>query len=157
MERQKKSALYVVMVLGAALVAALTFYGCGGSSGSSSTGTLKLAITDRMSDEFKNVVISIREIRVVPAGKENAPDNDPGLPLVVHYATPRVIDVMTLKFKQEALGEDVILPAGNYSQIRLILAPNPTGQQPPVNYLVLNSDTPIHRFRSLHPAGSSPA
>jgi hypothetical protein len=92
-----------------------------------------------MSDEFNNVVISIREIRVVPAGKEGAADNDPGLPVVVHFATPKVIDVMQLQFIQEALG-DVVLPAGTYNQVRLILEPNPNGQQQPVNYLVLKSD-----------------
>ena len=77
---------------------------------------------------------------LLPAGRENAPDNDPGLPLVVRFATPRVIDVMQLQFVQQALG-DVVLPSGTYSQIRLILDPNPNGQgQQPANYLVLKSD-----------------
>lgn len=128
-----------------ATLALLLFQGCGGGGGSStaSTGTLKLAITDKMSDSFQNVVISIREIRVVPTGRENAPDNDPGLPLVVHYATPKVIDVMQLQFVQQALGE-VVLPSGSYSQIRLILEPNPNGQgQSPANYLVLKSDLTV--------------
>lgn len=130
------------MVLAAATVALLQLQGCGGGGGggTASTGTLQLSITDKMSDNFQNVVISIREIRVVPAGRENAPDNDPGLPLVARFATPRVIDVMQLQFVQQALGE-VVLPSGSYSQIRLILEPNPNGQgQPPANYLVLKSD-----------------
>jgi len=141
------SALRVSAVLAAATLA-LQVTGCGGGGGAGtvSTGTLKLSITDRMSDNFQNVVISIREIRVVPAGRENAPDNDPGLPLVVRFATPRVIDVMQLQFVQQALG-DVVLPSGTYSQVRLILEPNPNGQgQQPANYLVLKSDstkTPI--------------
>jgi len=133
----------VSMVLASITVALLQFQGCGGGGGSSSrvsTGTLKLAITDKMSDDFENVVISIREIRVVPVGKENAPDNDPGLPVVVSFTTPKVIDVMQLQFVQQALG-DVVLPAGTYSQVRLILEPNHNGQgQQPANYLVLNSD-----------------
>lgn len=121
-------------------MALLQVQGCSGGGGSSaSTGTLKLAITDKASTDFQNVVISIREIRVVPAGKENAPDNDPALPVVVSFATPKVIDVMQLQFVQQALG-DVVLPAGTYSQIRLILEPNPNGQQQPANYLVLTSD-----------------
>ena len=141
------SALRVSAVLAAATLA-LQVTGCGGGGGAGtvSTGTLKLSITDRMSDNFQNVVISIREIRVVPAGRENAPDNDPGLPLVVRFATPRVIDVMQLQFVQQALG-DIVLPSGTYSQVRLILEPNPNGQgQQPANYLVLKSDstkTPI--------------
>jgi hypothetical protein len=135
------SVMKVSTVIAAATVALLQFQGCGGSGGSTApTGTLKLSITDKMSDDFKNVVISIREIRVVPAGKENASDNDPGLPVVVSFATPKVIDVMQLQFIQEALG-DVVLPAGTYNQVRLILEPNPNGQQQPANYLVLNSDS----------------
>jgi len=134
------SVLKISSVLAAAALALLQIQGCGGGGGTASTGTLKLAITDKMSDNFQNVVISIREIRVVPAGRENAPDTDPGLPLVVRFATPKVIDVMQLQFVQQALG-DVVLPSGTYSQIRLILEPNPNGQgQQPVNYLVLKSD-----------------
>lgn len=144
MFRKAKSVLKVSMVLAAATLVLLQFQGCGGGGGgggsTASTGTLKLSITDKMSDNFKNVVISIREIRVVPSGRENASDNDPGLPVVVSFATPKVIDVMQLQFVQEALG-DVVLPAGNYSQVRLILAPNPNGQgQQLANYLVLKSD-----------------
>lgn len=155
MLRKATSVLKVSAVLAATTLALLQLQGCGGGGDSTeSTGTLKLAITDKMSDEFKNVVISIREIRVVPAGKEDASDNDPGLPVVVKYATPKVVDVMKLQFVQEALGE-VVLPAGNYSQIRLILAPNPTGQQPPVNYLVLKSDTTNTPIPLTTPSGQT--
>lgn len=142
MFQKAQSVLKVATTLAVATLALLLFQGCGGGggSGTASTGTLKLAITDKMSDSFQNVVISIKEIRVVPAGRENAPDNDPGLPIVVSFATPKVIDVMQLQFVQQVLG-DVVLPSGTYSQIRLILDPNPNGQgQPPANYLVLKSD-----------------
>jgi len=139
MFRKAITALKVSMVLATASLALFQLQGCSGGS-TASAGTLKLAITDKMSDDFKNVVISVREIRIVPAGKENAADNDPGLPIVAHFATPKVIDVMQLQFVQQALG-DVILPAGSYSQIRLILEPNPAGQgQQPENYLVLKLD-----------------
>jgi len=148
MFRNSLSLCNVLTILAAATLALLQIQGCSGGGGdglvpiasTSSTGTLKLSITDKPSDNYQNVVISIREIRVVPAGRENAPDNDPGLPVVARFATPRVIDVMQLQFVQQALG-DVVLPSGSYSQIRLILEPNPNGQgQPPANYLVLKSD-----------------
>lgn len=140
MGRNKKSVLSVLLVVGAAIVASLLFAGCGGDGGSTSTGTLKLAITDKPSDNYAAVVVSVKEIRVVPAGKENAADNDPGLPLVASFAPAKVIDVMQLNFVQMALGE-AVLPAGSYSQIRLILEPNPNGQgQPLANYLVLKTD-----------------
>lgn len=141
MVKKVVSLLKGVVVCAVAATALLQVQGCGGGgSGSVPTGTLKLAITDKMSDAFAQVVISVREIRVVPAGREDAADNDPGLPLVAQFSTPRVIDVMQLQFVQQALGE-VVLPAGVYSQVRLILAPNPNGQgQLPVNYLVLKAN-----------------
>lgn len=122
------------------IVAAFTYLaGCSGGGDDATKGTLKLSITDRQSDSFGKVVIAIREIRVVPKGLEGAVDTDPNLPVLARFTTPMVVDVMTLRFKQEVLG-DIILPAGNYSQIRLILEPNPTGNRPPVNYLTLKSD-----------------
>lgn len=152
MFRKTLSLLRVSTVLAAASLALLQVVGCSGGSDSPSTGTLRLSITDKMSDDYKNVVISIREIRIVPAGMENASDNDSGLPVVASYATPRVIDVMQLQFMQQALG-DVVLPAGNYNQIRLILEANPNGQQSPANYLVLNSDSSGSKIPLTTPSG----
>jgi len=134
-----KTGLKAATIVAAAVLGLAQMYGCGGGDGTPATGTLKVAITDKQSDNFANVVITVREVRVVPAGKENAQDDDPGLPVIARFTTPKVIDVMLLQFVQQALGEAVI-PAGSYSQIRLILEPNPNGQgQPPSNYLVLNS------------------
>lgn len=137
-----RAGMIVAVVLTLALV---QLGGCSSNGGGVQTGTLKLAITDKLSDDFAEVVIAIREIRVVPVGRENAPDDDPGLPVVARFNTPEVIDVMKLQFVQQALGE-VVLPAGNYNQIRLILAPNPAGNgQLPINYLTLKTapDTKI--------------
>lgn len=135
-----RSTILAIAILALALV---QLSGCGGGGGSTqlpATGTLKLAITDKPSDNYSQLVIAVREIRVVPAGKEHAADQDPSLPVLAHFDTPKVIDVMRLQFVQQALGE-IVLPAGTYSQIRLILEPNPNGQgQPPQNYLVLKSD-----------------
>ena len=138
MTSRKISVRCLMAVLGVVL-ATLLFHGCsGGGEGSSATGTLKVAITDRPANDFKEVWLSIREIRVVPTGMENAADNDPGLPLVNHFDTARSIDVMQLRYKQQLLGE-AVLRAGTYSQIRLILDPNPAAPAAPVNYVVLNS------------------
>ena len=102
MFRKTMSVLKVSLVLAAATVALLQLQGCGGDDGSTvPTGTLKLSITDKMSDDFKNVVISIREIPGSACRKGNAPDNDPALPVVVSFATPKVIDVMQLQFVQQ--------------------------------------------------------
>ena len=149
--KEKASAFrYIILTVFAILATVLYLGGCGGG-GSTSTGTLKLAITDKQSDQFQNVVIAIKEIRVVPAGHENAADNDAALPVLAKFDTPKVLDIMTLQFVQEALG-DVVLPAGTYSQIRLILAPNPNGNQDPVNYLTLKTD-PNTKIALTTPSG----
>jgi hypothetical protein len=155
MKSEKNSISNLLLVFGAIIISSILLYGCGGGGGgggsASSTGTLKLAITDKPSDAYDKVVIAIREIRVVPTGKENAADNDPGLPVLARFATPRVIDVMLLQFVQQALGE-IILPAGSYSQIRLVLEPNPGGQGQPVNYLTLKS-APLTKIPLKTPSG----
>jgi Domain of unknown function (DUF4382) len=135
----------VAVVAGLLLLACLAvaqLSGCGGGGGSggiSAAGTLQVGLTDRQSDAFQQVVVTIREVRVVPAGRENAADNDPALPVVVTFATPRTVDVLTLRFQQEILGA-ITLPAGTYNQVRLILEPNPAGQgREPLNYLTLKT------------------
>ena len=134
------SAMKVSLIMAVTASALFLLQGCSGGGSASSTGTLKLSITDKMSDDFDKVVISIREIRIVPNGRENALDNDPGLPVVARFAEPKVVDVMSLQFVQEPLG-DVVLPSGGYSQVRLILEPNPNSQGEQLsNYLVLKAD-----------------
>lgn len=134
----------LVMLLGVLLMSALALSqmtGCGSGSGggTATTGTLKVSLTDMPSDDYDRVVVAIREVRVVPAGLENAADNDARLPLIVRYDTPKVVDILTLRFQQELLGT-IVLPAGEYNQVRLILDPNPSGQgQDPVNYLTLKT------------------
>jgi len=138
-----QSRFMVLFCLMAALLISL-LPGCSGSSSSSSppTGTLKVGLTDKQSDAYQNVVIAIREIRLVPAGMESARDDDPGLPLLVSYPTPHTVDVLTLRFQQELLNT-VVIPAGTYNQVRLILEPNPNGQVTPLNYLTLKSDPTV--------------
>lgn len=142
----------VIIAIYAMTGALLYLGGCGGGGSSTSQGTLKLAITDRQSDDFKEVILAIREIRVVPVGRENAADNDASLPILASFATPKVVDIMKLRFKQELLGE-IVLPAGSYSQIRIILAPNPPGQQDPVNYLTLVNDLTGTKIPLTTPSG----
>lgn len=136
----------VIVLAGVALLAAAAIAqlpGCGGGGGSTASGTLRVGLTDAQSDAFQSVVVAIREIRVVPAGMENAQDGDPGLPVVATFATPHTVDILTLRFQQDILGT-ITLPAGSYSQVRLILAPNPPGQgSDPVNYLTLKSDPAV--------------
>lgn len=127
--------------------------GCGDSSSASTKGTLKIALSDKPSNSFQQLVISIKEVRVVPAGLEALPDDDPSLPVVASYATPLQVDVLTLKFLLQSLGQ-VTINAGSYTQVRLILADNAAGADP-VNYLVLAADTSGTRIPIKTPSGQT--
>lgn len=130
------------LLLAALMIALLT--GCGGDNNVSNTsGILKISLTDKQSDAFANVFIAIKEVRVVPAGLEDAADNDSRLPVIVSYGVPHSVDILTLHFQQEVLGA-VTLFAGTFNQVRLILAPNPAGQgSAPLNYLTLKTDPTV--------------
>lgn len=121
------------------LLAACLFFGCSGGDGTPATGTLKVSLTDRYADQFSEVRITIRAIKVVPIGyDEDADDDDPRLidiPLSTGILSFNVLD---LAFVQHLLGTQT-LPAGTYSQVRLILEPN-TDPINPVNYVVLADD-----------------
>jgi hypothetical protein len=136
-ENLKKYGAVRMLLLAAVFVVQLA--GCGGGGSSAKTGTLQVGLTDKQSDTFQQVVVAIREVRLVPAGLENAADNDARLPVLVSYNTPHVVDILTLRFQQEILGT-VTIPAGAFNQVRLILEPNPSGQgKDPVNFLTLKA------------------
>lgn len=138
-----KTALVAIFTLTLAL-GLLAGCGGGGSSGSAqSTGTLKVAITDSPSHNFAEVWIKVKAIKVVPVGyNQNAADDDPQLitiPVDPSLPATPSINVLTLAYVQQLLGT-AVLPTGTYSQVRLILEPNPPGPNP-VNYVVLNGDS----------------
>ena len=143
MKHAKGTLGVLVTVVVTALVALLQLAGCGGGSGGGTTGTLKVALTDRLSDQFAEVRIKIKAIKVVPIGyNQDAVDDDPALITIpVDPSLPSLsFDVLQLAYVQQLLGTTV-LPSGTYSQIRLILEPNPSGQgQDPVNYVTLKTD-----------------
>lgn len=119
------------------LFAGITLFvaGCGGGSGVS-TGQLQVTLTDA-TGTYDKVVLSVQAIRVVPVG-QGGQNTGTGLPLIVQYPTPQVLDVLTLAFSQQVMGSAAV-PAGEYEQVRLVLAPNPTTGDP-VNYVTLPGD-----------------
>lgn len=115
----------------------LLLYACGSGGGSDSdSGTLQLSLTDAADHNFSEVVVSIKEVRAVPAGEEGAAEG--GLPLIVSFDPPKVVNVLDLVFQQELLGE-AVLPAGTYNQLRLVLERN-TDPFSPANYITLATD-----------------
>jgi hypothetical protein len=140
-----------VLVVG---LAQLLLGGCSGSdstfSYSSSTGTLRVSLTDKPNPDFDQVVVKIKEIRLVPTGKEDLEDDDSGLK-TIPFDGPRSIDITKLQFQQELLGTGIV-PAGSYSQVRLILEPNPDVGEP-VNYVVLAGDESQTKYPLKTPSG----
>jgi hypothetical protein len=94
--------------------------GCGGDGGSP-TGTLSLSITDQPACGYDHVFITVEKVRVHQSA--NAEDNDGGWHEIV-LDPARRIDLLTLtNGVLEALGQTA-LPAGKYTQMRLVLASN---------------------------------
>ncbi|MBN3780453.1 DUF4382 domain-containing protein [Burkholderia sp. Ac-20345] len=110
-----------------ALCAALVPFalvGCGGGDGGGSspqTGTLHVAMTDAPSCGFDHVFVTVSQVRV--NANANAADNDAGWS-TISLATPQKIDLLSLTNGVLADLGQTALPAGQYQQVRLVLAQN---------------------------------
>jgi len=131
-----KKVLSMFMYMGMGLFILLLGACASDDGGGVETGSVQLSITDAADHDFSEVVVSIKEIRAVPAGNEDS--DGAGLPLIVAFETPKVVNVLDLVFYQELLGE-ALVPAGDYNQLRLILEEN-ADPLAPVNYIVLADD-----------------
>jgi hypothetical protein len=105
----------------------------GGDGGISGTGIMRMSITDAPACGYDKVNITIEKVRVNKAS--DAADNDAGWSDIVLNPAKQV-DLLTLtNGVMEALGQ-TSLPAGKYTQMRLVLASN-TGANPYANSIVL--------------------
>jgi hypothetical protein len=125
---------------------------CGGSGGTdiststtstSSIGTLRLALTDAPSCGFDHVNVTVAKVRVHKSA--SAGESDQGWSEIVLTPAKRIDLLALTNGVLEELGQTA-LPAGKYTQMRLVLADN-AGIWPPANSLVLSSsevplDTP---------------
>ncbi|MBR7973622.1 DUF4382 domain-containing protein [Burkholderia vietnamiensis] len=93
----------------------------GGDGGSTQTGTLHVAMTDAPSCGFDHVYVTVSQVRV--NANANASDNDAGWSTVA-LATPQKIDLLSLTNGVLADLGQTALPAGQYQQVRLVLAQN---------------------------------
>lgn len=121
-----------------AIGAASLLAACGGGGGGSNEGALAVRLTDGQSCSYKEVFVTIERVRVHRSA--SADDGDAGWEELV-LATPLRVDLMTLRNGVfENLGT-LPLDAGDYQQVRLVLAANAGGAAPFANQLTLEDDT----------------
>jgi Domain of unknown function (DUF4382) len=121
----------VLCTLGAAAIVAA----CGGGSDSNSdsgTGTMRLSLTDAPACGYDNVFVTVEKVRVHRSSAAGA--NDGGWEEMA--VSPALqVDLLTLtNGTLEPLGQ-MQLPAGTYTQMRLLLAAN-GNSAPWANYIV---------------------
>ncbi|MGE5337135.1 MAG: DUF4382 domain-containing protein [Gemmatimonadota bacterium] len=117
------------VVTAGACVAVLAACGGGGSSTSTSQGTLRVALTDAPSCGFDQVKVTVDRVRVHQSA--SASDTDSGWSEVV-LNPPRKIDLLTLTNGVLYNLGQTALPAGQYQQVRLVLGSN-SGSGTPAN------------------------
>ena len=106
------------------LLCLLTLAACGGGiggSGATPQGTMRVSVTDAPACGYDEVNVTITKVRVHQS--TSAVDSDAGWSEIT-LATPRRLDLLTLT--NGALVElgQTLLPAGKYTQLRLVLAEN---------------------------------
>jgi len=104
------------------IVAAGLLGACGGGSNdNSATGTLRLSLTDAPACGYDSVFVTVEKVRVHKSG--SATDSDSGWAEVV-LASPQRVDLLTLTNGTLLPLGQTALPAGTYTQMRLVLTPN---------------------------------
>jgi len=124
--------------LWAGCAAALALSGCGGGSGGSS-GSLRLSLTDAPSCDYKAVNVTVQKVRVHKSG--SAGENDSGWSEVALPEDKQIELIKLTNGRVEELGQTA-LPAGKYTQLRLVLAPN-TGANPLANSVTLGDNSVV--------------
>ncbi|HXD39918.1 MAG TPA: DUF4382 domain-containing protein [Ramlibacter sp.] len=106
------------------IAAMMAACGGGGGSAASTDGSLRVALTDAPSCGFDHVFVTVEQVRVHQSA--SAADSDAGW-TDINITPARKIDLTTLtNGVLEELGTTT-LPAGQYSQIRLVLSSNASG------------------------------
>jgi len=133
--------LHLVPLPGAALAAAILVAACGGGGSSDnpiptpapgpkpSSGTLSLSITDSPSCGYDKAFVTVERVRVHRSS--SAGDSDAGWSEVV-LAAPRRVDLLSLNNGTLLPLGQTELPAGTYTQMRLVLSAN-TAANPMAN------------------------
>lgn len=133
MSNSPKTLLRPAWVTAVCAASVLTACGGGGGDGGGSadaTGTLRLALTDAPACGYEHVYVTVASVQVHQSA--TASDNAPGWQTIALPSMPQRVDLLTLtNGVLQELGQTV-LPAGTYTQLRLVLSPN-NGQTPLAN------------------------
>jgi len=115
--------------------------GDGGGSGGGGTGTLSLSLTDASTSEYWAVYITIDAVQVHLGGNESSPNH---WQTVEMYDSPLTVNLLELvNGVREELGI-ADLPAGRYTQMRLIIGETPDDPNLPyANFVVDKSNPPV--------------
>jgi len=118
---KSKPLAWLMVAILAALVA-----GCGGSSsGGATSGTLGVSLTDAPACGFDAVNVTVVKVRVHQSS--SASDNAAGWTDITLNPAQQRIDLLTLNNGLLVNLGQTSLPAGHYTQLRLVLAPNTSG------------------------------
>ncbi len=118
MNTMRKALLTTVSAFVAATLAAC---GGGGDGGTTPTGTVNVQMTDAPACGFDHVYVTVSQVRI--NSSSTAADSDGGWTTIT-LATPQKIDLLSLTNGAMATLGQATLPAGQYQQIRLVLAQN---------------------------------
>jgi hypothetical protein len=140
MEKFSGSALRWAAIGGIAAAATLAACGGGGGSGGSPVpqGSLQMSMMDAPGC-YQHVYVTVEKVRVHTSA--TAGDSDAGWQDLT-LASPQRIDLLTLNNGAQLDLGTTQLPAGDYQQIRLVLADN-AGTNPPANSVQPNGGAEV--------------
>lgn len=113
--------------------------GGGGDSSSSGTGQLAIRLTDSQGCDYRSVWVTVEQVRIHRSA--SAGDSDGGWESLT-LSPARRVDLLTLRNGVFVDLGTIPLPAGRYSQVRLVLAGNSGSQAPFANQLDLADGSP---------------
>jgi hypothetical protein len=131
----------------ASIAVVLAVAGCGGGGGGGGGGiggtgapygTLRMSMTDAPSCGFDAVNVTVEKVRVHQSG--GAADGDAGWSEIV-VSPPKRVDLLTLQNGVLLELGQTQLPAGRYTQLRLVLAENGSGASAFANSVVPTGGT----------------
>ena len=143
-------------VFGMAAIFMLLACSGGSSGGSSGSGELSLSLTDAASDLYQAIYVTIDDIQVHTRGSENIARNWMSVDMSRRPLTVNLLELVNGVREDLGIAD---LPAGHYTQMRLIIGEHPddsinilSNEHPFANY-VIDKGTPPSAHELKIPSG----